>query len=218
MIQTGRNFHASIGFKVAILLGLLVLPNFAFAHARLLPGGSLPPRNTNAGLKTGPCGGVARTLAPKSFVAGQDITVEWEETVNHPGRFEFYFSEAGDTNFQLLKSVPDTQDSGDPPHRYSTSLTLPNLTCTACTIQMIQVMTENPALPRNYYSCADIQLTATPTQPGPNPIPTPSPTPSPTPGPSPAPATPSPTPTPAPAPGTPGSTPSPSPSSSDKNC
>lgn len=165
--------------KTWALIAILVLPLKGFAHARLLPSGNVPPRSTNAGLKTGPCGGIARTATAREFSAGATITVEWEEVVNHPGRYEFYFSTAGDQNFQLLKTVPDTMD--DPivngvSHRYSTSLQLPNLTCAECTLQMIQVMTEDPANPSLYYSCADIALVSG--TPAPTPTPTPGPTPS----------------------------------------
>lgn len=157
---------------------LLLLPALAWGHARLLPGGNVPPRSTNAGLKTGPCGNVARTASARQFTAGSVITIEWEEVVDHPGRYEFYFSPANDQNFTLLKSVPDTQDGIIPSgqsHRYSTELQLPSQTCDACTLQMIQVMTEDPQNPSLYFSCADIQLVSG----TPNPTPTPAATPTP---------------------------------------
>ncbi len=159
--------------SILALLFALALPEYASSHARLR-NGVVIPRSTNPGLKTAPCGGVARTATSAQLVAGQTITVTWEETIQHPGRFEFYFSPAGDANFVLLKSVPDTQDgTNDLPHQYSTTITLPSTPCTACTLQMIQVMTENPAAPSLYFSCADIQiLSAT----GPTPVPTPTPT------------------------------------------
>ena len=156
----------------------------ALAHARLKTAGGIVPRSTNAGIKIGPCGGVARLANPAVFPPGATITVEWEETINHPGRFEFFFSPAGDANFQMLKSVPDNQNgTNDLPHQYSTTLTLPNTPCTDCTLQMIQVMTENPAAPSLYYSCADIRLQAGATMPTPmppttQPPPTTGPTPS----------------------------------------
>lgn len=157
---------------------ILCLSLEAGAHARL--SGAIPPRSTNAGLKTGPCGGIARGSAAKQLTKGSTVTVEWIEVVDHPGRFEFYFSPSGDQNFQLLKTVVDTQNTSIPSggnHSYSTTLTLPNQTCSSCTLQMIQVMTENPQSPSLYYSCADIALIdGTPTA-----TPTPSPTPSPTP-------------------------------------
>lgn len=152
--------------------------SFALGHARLKPSAGVNPRSTNAGIKSGPCGGLAR-VTPAMLTSGQKLTVTWEETIQHPGRFEFYFSSANDQNFTLLATVPDIQDnSATLPHQYSVELTLPSVTCTDCTLQMIQVMTENPASPSLYFSCADMQLSSTGTPPGPTP--TPSPTPPPT--------------------------------------
>lgn len=146
----------------------------ARAHAHFKVNGIVPPRSGDTALKTGPCGNIARTSAPKVLQAGSDLTVEWEETIDHPGRFEIYFSPANDTGWKLLKQVQDTQNTpvNGAPHAYATQITLPNEACTACTLQLIQVMTENPSAPSYYYSCADIQLKATSS---PAPTPTPSP-------------------------------------------
>ncbi|MBP9707745.1 MAG: lytic polysaccharide monooxygenase [Oligoflexales bacterium] len=137
------------------------LPTELSAHARLKSGDTLSPRNNNPGLKTGPCGGVARTNRAKEFLVGQKINIQWEETINHPGRYEFYFSKANDEDFILLKTVIDEQNTrivNANYHQYETEITLPLEACEACTIQMIQVMTENPSNPSLYFSCADIKL------------------------------------------------------------
>jgi hypothetical protein len=87
--------------------------------------------------------------------------VQWEETINHPGRYEFYYSKMNDQGFVLLKTVQDELNNGiagTAYHQYETELTMPAEPCEFCTIQMIQVMTENPASPSLYYSCADIKL------------------------------------------------------------
>ena len=137
------------------------LPKELSAHARLKAGGTLSPRNNKPGLKTGPCGGVARTNSAKEFLVGQKINIQWEETINHPGRYEFYFSKANDEDFILLKTVVDEQNTritNTDYHQYETEITLPLEACEACTLQMIQVMTENPSNPSLYFSCADIKL------------------------------------------------------------
>lgn len=163
-----------------ISIAVLMTSQTAESHARLKPSAAVAPRSTNPGIKSGPCGGLPR-LTPAVVQTGSTITVTWEETIQHPGRYEFYFSAANDQNFQMLKMVADTQDgTADLPHQYTTTLTMPSQPCTACTLQMIQVMTENPLMPSLYYSCADIVLqtgpVATPT-PGASPTPTPSATP-----------------------------------------
>jgi hypothetical protein len=169
---------------IILALSMMAAPS-AWAHSRFNPAGNIPGRTITI-LKTGPCGGIARTTTPKVLQAGSTVNVDWEETINHPGYYEFYFSPANDANFTLIKTVPDDQNgTNDLPHEFHNTVTLPNTPCDACTLQMIQVMTENPAAPTYYYSCADIQLTTqTPPPPAPSPTPAPAPVPlpSPTPG------------------------------------
>jgi hypothetical protein len=163
-----------------ILLVLVLMSHFSFAHSRFNPTGNVPGRSDEAGLKTGTCGGVARTATPKVVASGSQLRVDWQETINHPGYFEFYFSSAGDANFIKLATVNDNQNgSADLPHNFSTMLTMPNGNCTGCTLQMIQVMTEVPASPSFYYSCADIELSTTAAPAPTTPLPTPSPSPEP---------------------------------------
>ncbi|RYZ58189.1 MAG: hypothetical protein EOP07_07785 [Proteobacteria bacterium] len=152
-------------YKTLILSFALFASGAAYSHARLKPGSATPPRNDSTGLKTPECGGVARTLTPKVYKPGQEITVEWEETINHPGYFILQFSEAGDTNFEAHTLVAKYADTKNDPislpteyHQYSTKIKLPNLTCAACTLQLIQVMEEDPLKPSRYYSCSDIVL------------------------------------------------------------
>lgn len=147
------------------LLSILISET-ALAHARILSTANLKARSTSPALKTAPCGDIARTATPQVLTAGSILVVNWEETVDHTGRFEFSFSASGDNNFVPIKSgtggdstVIDTQDGmAGLPHQYSTSLTVPSANCSACTIRMIQVMTENNP-PSLYYSCADVQIT-----------------------------------------------------------
>lgn len=165
------------GFEMKLISKILLffLPAcLSWGHARLV---TPTPRNNNAGIKTGPCGGLARSATPLQVQGGQTLTVMWEETVNHPGRFLFSLSLANDLDFQnnLLATIPDQQNSGtDLPHRYQTTLTIPNINCDSCTLQMIQSMEENPAAPTYYYSCADLVITQTGSQPSPSPMPMPS--------------------------------------------
>ncbi len=147
--------------KFFVLLLAAVWTLEVSAHARLLPGGTTPPRSNNPGLKTGPCGGIAKNMNPTvEFQAGQTIVVQWEETIDHPGYYELSISSDNDETFQILLEVPDTQNGRDTlPHRWQANLTLPaGLTCSSCTLRLIQWMTENPANPRPYFSCADIRI------------------------------------------------------------
>lgn len=144
-----------------LMIGVvLFVPLLAFGHARLI---EPAPRNAGSGIKTGPCGNIPRTNNPRVLVAGSQLTVRWEETINHPGRYYISFSASGDQGFEQnrLATVVDTQDmpiGTGPNHQYQTVITVPNTPCTNCTLQMIQSMEENPQAPTFYYSCADIQI------------------------------------------------------------
>lgn len=174
--------RAAVNIIVAALVFGFVSER-AFAHANLKVDGNIPPRSAATGLKTAPCGGVARTSTPKILTPGSTVRVDWQETINHPGRFEFYWSSGGDTGFTLLATVQDTQNgTNDLPHNYSTMITIPTTPCTECTLQMIQVMTENNP-PSMYYSCADVQTQSVTVDPGTSPVTTPAPSPSPQPQP-----------------------------------
>jgi hypothetical protein len=104
--------------------------------------------------------------------------VNWQETINHPGYFRIYFSTAGDTNFTQLAQITDNQNGGGL-HNFTAQVTLPNVTCTDCTLQVIQYMTESDP-PSLYFACADLQLV------GAGPTGTPAATTAPTPTPNPA--------------------------------
>jgi hypothetical protein len=132
-------------------------------------------------LKNGPCGAsndsrttngsLVTTLKP-----GDKITVRWRETVQHPGFFRIAFDSDGQ-NFTLpgsasngdgvtilAEKIPDK--SGANNLEYTYEVTLPNIECTKCTLQLVQVMTTSPPPyeegPGNdlYFNCADVVLKA----------------------------------------------------------
>ena len=149
-----------LSFLLAIF-SLSIIPTSAMAHARWVIDSVTPPRTTDTGLKINPCGGKPRTTQSTIFSAGQTIEVEFQETINHPGHYRIAFSPADDLNFDtyvLVDNIPDTTNTGS----YKQEITFPpSLVCSACTLQLIQVMTAstNPQPGDYYYSCSDIQIT-----------------------------------------------------------
>mgnify|MGYP001273078717 CR=1 FL=1 len=145
--------------NTSIIIVILFSSIISWGHARLT---SPTPRNNNAGIKTGPCGGLARSSTPTNVQGGKMLTVNWEETINHPGKFIISLSMKDDLNFaqNILKQVVDTQDNGSTPHVYTTQVLIPDINCSTCTLQLIQSMEENPTAPTYYYSCADINITS----------------------------------------------------------
>ncbi|WP_455208858.1 SCE4755 family polysaccharide monooxygenase-like protein [Kaarinaea lacus] len=146
---------------IVLIIIAMLYTEMARAHARFVVDSVTPPRSISDGIKTGPCGNFPRSQNPTTFDAGQQITVEWEETVNHPGYFRIAFSPANDQGFEdnVLYQVDDTQDDQNVPHNYSATITLPDTACEDCSLQLIQYMTERDP-PTLYYSCADIRLVA----------------------------------------------------------
>ncbi|MFO0667549.1 MAG: SCE4755 family polysaccharide monooxygenase-like protein [Polyangiaceae bacterium] len=153
-----------------VSLAVSFLPSVASAHISLT---YPPPRY--ADLKKGPCGkGGAldvRGANVTKLKPGATITVTWKETIGHPGHYRIAFDPNGQSIFQDPKSFSDV--SGGPgvlmdgiadktgTQTYSQQVTLPNVECTNCTLQVIQVMTDKVPYGDGddiYYQCADIVL------------------------------------------------------------
>ena len=100
-----------------------------------------------------------------AFTAGQTITITWTETVDHVGRFRVSFDPDGadqpDFDANILADIPDPSGNGG---AHSLDVTLPNVNCDNCTLQLIQVMNGDTAdavaTPINsYFQCANLVLT-----------------------------------------------------------
>ncbi|MBX3186841.1 MAG: hypothetical protein KF819_07495 [Labilithrix sp.] len=143
-------------------------PATAFAHAYIVnpPARDISNPNKNAiahKQAAAPCGNVPRTGKPMKYDAGATITVTWEETIAHNGCYQVRFSKENDTNFVLLKQIDDPVGNQGV---QSTTVTLPNENCPACTLTVRQFMQggttatcapdASSAAGGIYYSCADI--------------------------------------------------------------
>jgi MYXO-CTERM domain-containing protein len=152
--------------------GLLWPAGGAFAHIYL----DAPADRGCAGEKVGPCGNTcdpARANAT-SFEPGATITVQWDEYINHTGHFRISFDDDGEDAFQDPTSYDDIQENPTLPvlldgiadkasgGKYSAEVTLPDIECENCTLQLIQLMTDKPPYTIGgndiYYRCADIAL------------------------------------------------------------
>lgn len=115
------------------------------------------PRTTMDGLTLFPCGTIPRSATPTRFAAGQSLTVTWQETTDRDGSYAIALSLAGDRNFDyvLADAIADRAGGGS----YSQLVTLPDVSCTDCTLQLAQLTTDGTP-PTTYYSCADLVITA----------------------------------------------------------
>ena len=94
---------------------------------------------------------------------GSTLNVQWLETVDHPGYYRLALSMADDEGFDdniLQDDITDTVCSATPCN-YSADITLPDVECLDCTLQLVQFMgTQAPYSP--YFSCADLMITDDP--------------------------------------------------------
>jgi hypothetical protein len=159
----------------AVAFGLLVgLSAPAAAHIQL----RYPTQRTGS-QKAGPCGapgsvrGPAMTLAP-----GSTIDVDWDETIDHDGHYRISFDADGHdfsnpaTGLEVFPETLENEvvdrvvdgDLGPGNDGYTFRVTLPNITCDNCTLQLIQVMKAAPPYAASdlYFQCADLVLAGAP--------------------------------------------------------
>jgi len=159
--------------QIVLFLALVALsPVKARAHLGL---DSPPSRYGPDVLKTGPCGlsGGERSEHVSYYEPGATIEVRWNEYVHHPGHYRISFDDDGDDDFADPPSMMDLdsnetvlldgiEDKGASDRDYVATVTLPEVTCNNCTLQVIQVMYDKPpyTTPGNdiYYQCADLVL------------------------------------------------------------
>jgi hypothetical protein len=126
-------------------------------------------------LKTGPCGisGGERSDNISYYEPGETIEVRWVEYIDHPAHYRIAFDQDGDDDFvdpatmtELYSNdavlLDGIEDKGPADQGYAVTVTLPDVTCDNCTLQVIQVMYDKPpyTTPGNdiYYQCADLVL------------------------------------------------------------
>jgi hypothetical protein len=134
---------------------------------------SPPPRYAETALKEAPCGTVANAPGDvrTTFESGQTIVVEWTETIDHPGWFRIAFDVDGDDGFLDPRYEGDAYNTPEvlldeimdgPGGPYSAQITLPEVVCDTCTLQLLQIMTDKTANgwgnDEVYHQCADLRL------------------------------------------------------------
>lgn len=160
-------FGAGRKGQVLAAAAVLLVAGSARAHLHVTE-----PASRGDALKTGPCGGSeGRGAVVHTFAPGQTITVRWDEFVDHPGHYRISFDPDGEDDFVdpagfedvsggpavLLDGIADRSGGGG----YEQEVTLPDVACDNCTLQVIQVMTDKPPYGDGndmYYQCIDLVL------------------------------------------------------------
>jgi hypothetical protein len=165
------------------LLVLCLLAPPALAHIKLTSPGSFQVTDAFGGPnKSAPCGGAGTASGIVTTVeAGSTLTVTWGEPVFHPGHFRISIatSEAdfvtpvpvltgGGTNCDSAPvespvAYPTLVDglfpnrTGTPAGGYTTTVTVPMMSCANCKLQLMQFMSSHGP-PCFYYQCADLRI------------------------------------------------------------
>jgi MYXO-CTERM domain-containing protein len=183
-VRTRRALTAALTFGATALLSTP-----AVAHFRLIEPGNWVVQSTDGSpQKTGPCGNESPqnpSNVVTQFRPGDTITIQLNETVYHPGHYRVALavnaptelppappvtagtSACGSTVIQQNPAFPVLAD-GMLQHsqpftgQQSFQVKLPtDVTCTACTLQIIEFMSSHAA-PCFYYHCAKISIQGSP--------------------------------------------------------
>jgi MYXO-CTERM domain-containing protein len=190
-----RGFRVVAGLALGGTLVGAFAPRAAQAHIRMTaPAGWVMTDTDGDPQKVTPCGVDSTvTYTPTNAVttvhAGDQVTVNWIETIPHDGHFRI--SLAITSRNELLDPMVTQMNSDDTaeqvaisnppvypvladnlfPHtaaataagtKYTTTVTLPsNMTCAKCTLQLLQFMANHPPDPSYFYhQCADFTILA----------------------------------------------------------
>ena len=169
-----------ISLRALGLCGLLAATP-ALAHIKLdAPADLLVTDTYGNPQKTEPCGGAGTPSNQVTTVeAGSKLTVTWHETIPHPGHFRIAIApqasqlttptavvQNNDCKSAAIQTSPVLPVVADGlfPHAsssagtsYTTEITVPNITCTNCTLQLLQFMSSH-APPCFYFHCATLNI------------------------------------------------------------
>ena len=164
-----------------LFLCLVAVP--AFAHIKLTSPGSFQVTDAlGSPNKAAPCGGAGTATGVVTTVqAGSQLTVTWTEPVLHPGHFRIGIA-TSDTDF--VTPVPVLTGAGtncstapvespvayptlvdglfehtaaSPTGSWTTSVTVPMISCDNCRLQLMQFMASHGP-PCFYYQCATLRI------------------------------------------------------------
>lgn len=175
-----------------ILVTIACFSGAAHAHFNLV----MPPpadSATDGGKGAPPCGPTSVSGVVTAVQGGHALTVSLNETVLHPGHYRIALSinsrselppdpvAVMDANgnsvsapfedpavFPVLADDVFDHKTGTTPIPFSTQVMLPNVTCSKCTLQVIEFMAmhgPNPGGGFYYHHCADLAITADPSMP-----------------------------------------------------
>jgi uncharacterized protein (TIGR03382 family) len=151
-----------------VLVGALLLAPSAAAHIEI----QWPvPRHDGDYQKDAPCGDeYSEPMKVYRYEPGRTITLQWREVVDHNSHYRIAFDPSGhdsfiepqdendlynDPDIVLVDGIED-KDGG----LFEYDITLPDMPCEDCTLQLIQVMKDDfgGTFSGNYFACVDFAM------------------------------------------------------------
>ena len=149
-----------------------------------------PPRSSDPGIKAGPCGSDPFGAAPPTAIQPGQLSLTFLNTVAHSGtpwrialRREGSGAAASFEDCVLLDHIPGevSPKTGVPDGLYRVTVTIPDIHCSRCSLQLFNPMTDKitrpsctfdpartigptgdaPLCGSNYFSCADVAINGT---------------------------------------------------------
>ncbi len=186
--RVSRSSIGRLGLLSGMTMLAAAWPTLAQAHILMTsPVPRQPGKDDNKMSPCGEGAGSAKPATAKhTFKPGETIPIEWTETTPHAGWFRIALDTTGQDSLTLpsmaeyaaFPNIPapstNTVQSGAMwilsdhiiPHmsaamntKRMAMVTMPNVTCDNCTLQLIQVMTGRTYSGGFYFHCADIKLT-----------------------------------------------------------
>jgi hypothetical protein len=180
---------------LSLLGGGIASTSSARAHINLIVPEPRVPGRPDSALSRGPCGQTEDRRLPENlsvFQPGQTIEVIAEVYVQHVSYFRISFDADGDDSFSARPTLPADPAADDPTllpaddgetilaiiedhtgniDRIEQQVTLPNVLCDNCTLQLIQFTYGLPLDRATYHQCADLVLEGPPAAPRDEPAP-----------------------------------------------
>jgi uncharacterized protein (TIGR03382 family) len=171
--------------SLLVASALVCLTTPALAHFKLnQPLSSTVQAANGDPQKTAPCGGGTATTDVTNYTPGQTITIEVDETIDHPGHYRVAIAQdeaslpapppvtvgataCGSVPIQATPTMPILADGlfvdlTAPQAAATAQIQLPaGMTCENCVMQVIEFMSDHAA-PCFYYHCAKVNISNAP--------------------------------------------------------
>jgi Lytic polysaccharide mono-oxygenase, cellulose-degrading len=168
--------------SMLLLVAASQIGSNAFAHIKMMyPPDAIETNDQGDPQKGSPCSSGTASGRVTTFTVGDKVKVMWKDTIFHPGHFRISIAkdradlfipkttvtsnDCKSAEIERAPKYPVLLDGIEEGHMtsgsYEREITIPNMPCDKCTLQLTQFMQKH-APDCYYYHCADIKIVAKP--------------------------------------------------------